>query len=98
MIGLIVGHPPIVVILEVDCSAEDGPIPRHHFSEAGRLEGDMMQGGLDDRHCWPPKTFSAGQLLQQSLRQGKVPWMADIEECEMDVRFTPKSGHGSVGL
>src|SRR6516164_226583 len=58
MIGLIVRHPPIVVILEVYCSAEDGPIPRHHFIQAGRLEGDMMQRGFDDRHCWPPKTFS----------------------------------------
>src|SRR5215813_11763917 len=58
MIGLIVRHPPIVVILEVDCSAEDGPIPRHHFIQACRLEGDMMQRGFDDRHCWPPKTFS----------------------------------------
>src|SRR5215467_4163325 len=58
MIGLIVRHPPIVVILEVDCSAEDGPIPRHHLIQAARLEGDVMQRGFDDRHCWPPKTFS----------------------------------------
>ena len=58
MIGLIVRHSPIVVILEVDCSAEDGPIPRHHFIQAGRLEGHMMQRGFDDRHWWPPKTFS----------------------------------------
>src|SRR5215467_3063336 len=58
MIGLIVRHPRIVVILEVDCSAEDGPIPRHHFIQAARLEGDMMQRGFDDRHCWAPKTFS----------------------------------------
>jgi hypothetical protein len=57
MIGLIVRHPRIVVILEVDCSAEDGPIPRNHFIQAGRLKGDMMQRGFDDRHCWPPKTF-----------------------------------------
>jgi hypothetical protein len=52
MIGLIVRHPPIVVILEVDCSAEDGPIPRHHVIQAGRLEGDMMQRGFDNRHWW----------------------------------------------
>src|SRR6516165_4122076 len=57
MIGPIVRHPRIVVILEVDCSAEDGPVPRDHFIQAGRLEGDMMQRGFDDRHCWPPKLF-----------------------------------------
>jgi hypothetical protein len=62
MIGLIVRHPPIVVILEVDCSAEDGPIPRHHFLQAARLEGDMVQRGFDDRHCWPPKTFSTLEI------------------------------------
>src|SRR6516162_3711782 len=58
MISLIVRHPRVVVILEVDCSAEDGPVPRDHFIQAVRLEGDMMQRGFDDRHCWPPKTFS----------------------------------------
>src|SRR6516225_2625574 len=58
MIGPIVRHPRIVVILEVDCSNEDGPVPRDHFIQAVRLEGDMMQRGFDDRHCWPPKTFS----------------------------------------
>src|SRR6516165_2352817 len=58
MIGLIVRHPRIVVILEVDCSAQDGPIPRDHSIQAGRLEGDMMQRGFEDRHWWPPKTFS----------------------------------------
>jgi hypothetical protein len=57
MIGPIVRHPRIVVILEVDCSAEDAPVPRDHFIQAGRLEGDMMQRGSDDRHCWPPKLF-----------------------------------------
>src|SRR5262249_62169917 len=51
MIGLIVRHPRIVVILEVDCSAKDGPVPRDHFIQAVRLEGDMMQRGFDDRHC-----------------------------------------------
>src|SRR6516225_8594964 len=58
MIGPIVRHPRIVVILEVDCSTEDGPIPRDHFIQAVRLEGDMMQRGFDDRHCQPPKTVS----------------------------------------
>src|SRR5262244_567834 len=24
----------------------------------GRLEGDMMQRGFDDRHWWPPNAFS----------------------------------------
>jgi hypothetical protein len=43
MIGLVVRHPPIVVILAVDCFAEYGPIPRHHFIQSARLEGDMMQ-------------------------------------------------------
>src|SRR6516165_10434192 len=57
MIGPIVRHPRIVVILEVDCSAEDGPVPRDHFIQAARLEGDMMQRGFDDRHCWPPRLF-----------------------------------------
>src|SRR6516164_5674310 len=57
MIGPIVRHPRIVVILEVDCSAEDGPVPRDHFIQAVCLEGDMMQRGSDDRHCWPPKLF-----------------------------------------
>src|SRR5215813_8314363 len=51
-------HQADFVILEVDCSAEDSPIPRHHFIQAGRLEGDMMQRGFDDRHWWPPNTFS----------------------------------------
>src|SRR5215831_9354599 len=60
MIGLIVGHPPIVAILEVDCSAEDGPIPRHHFIQTGRLEGDMMQPGFDDTHCGLPKLLHRG--------------------------------------
>src|SRR5215467_8120578 len=51
MISLIVRHPRIVVILEVDCSAKDGPVPRDHFIQAVRLEDDMMQRGFDDRHC-----------------------------------------------
>src|SRR5215470_16316056 len=62
MIGLIVRHPRIVVILEVDSSAEDGPIPRDHFIQAGRLEGDMMQRGFDDRHCGLPKLFPHSSL------------------------------------
>src|SRR5215469_7048411 len=57
MIGPIVRHPRIVVVLEVDCSAEDGPVPRDHFIQAVRLEGDMMQRRFDDRHCWPPELF-----------------------------------------
>ena len=67
MIGLIVRHPPIVVILEVDCSAEDGPIPRHHFIQAGRLEGDMMQRRFDDRHCGLPKLFHIHRSAKRCL-------------------------------
>jgi hypothetical protein len=69
MIGLIVRHPPIVVILEVDGSAEDGPIPRHHFIQASRLESDMMQRGFDDGHCGLP-------IASPSIRvcfPGKLP-------------------------
>src|SRR5262249_26414736 len=70
MIGPIVRHPRIVVILEVDCSAEDGPVPRDHFIQAVRLEGDMMQRGFDDRHCWPPKTFS---IAHRNRYRGSPP-------------------------
>jgi hypothetical protein len=88
MIGLIVRHPPIVVILEVDCSAEDGPIPRHHFIEAARLEGDMMQRGFDDRHCWPPKTFSTfiAQLIagyQALALRGSAPYRTRAPSVEL---------------
>src|SRR5262245_36907096 len=70
MIGPIVRHPRIVVILEVDCSAEDGPVPRDHFIQAVRLEGDMMQRGFDDRHCRPPKTFS---IAHRNRYRGSPP-------------------------
>src|SRR5215471_14320111 len=70
MISLIVRHPRVVVILEVDCSAEDGPVPRDHFIQAVRLEGDMMQRGFDDRHCWPPKTFS---IAHRNRYRGSPP-------------------------
>src|SRR5262245_57393144 len=70
MICPIVRHPRIVVILEVDCSAEDGPVPRDHFIQAARLEGDMMQRGFDDRHCWPPRAFS---IAHRNRYRGSPP-------------------------
>jgi hypothetical protein len=71
MIGLVVRHPPIVVIPEVDFSTEDGPIPRHHFIQAARLEGDMMQRGFDDRHCRPPKTVPTSLAAAGSSRHSR---------------------------
>src|SRR6516162_5479374 len=81
MIGLIVRHPPIMVILEVDCSAEDGPKPRHHFIQVGRLEGDMMQRGFDDRHWWPSKTFSTFIAQLNAALKSPTNCLAVIGAC-----------------
>src|SRR5262249_42860409 len=81
MIGPIVRHPRIVVVLEVDCSAEDGPVPRDHFIQAVRLEGDMMQRGFDDTHCWPPRTFS---IAHRNRYRGSPP---TADSCALLVNF-----------
>ena len=40
--------------------ADDRAVPRHHLVEPARLEGDVMDCGLDDLHAFLPKGPSPG--------------------------------------
>jgi hypothetical protein len=66
------------------------------FTKAGTTPNrTQLQQGFATDEMGSDGHFAQQQSSTPNVRFGSK---ADIPECRADVRFTPKSGHGSVGL